>query len=119
MLAVTAPAVLRAGLEKAVTLAGAACDPAFIIAAAVFATEALAARGGGAARHGARLLHLPTAVCVAMLGSLCCRGGASLTLAPSIRTVPDATAACFSKRLAAVNVAHFGAASTMPATQSS
>ena len=111
--------MLRAGLEKAVTLAGAACDPAFIIAAAVFATEALAARGGGAARHGARLPLLPATVCDAMLESFRCRGGASINLAPTKRTMPSATAACNSTSLTALNVAHFGPATAMPDTQSS
>ena len=86
--------MLLAGLENAVTLAGAACDLAFLFAAAVFDTEALASRGGGAARHGARLLLLPTAVCEAMLEPLCCRGGASIARAPSKGTMPTATATC-------------------------
>ena len=72
MLAVTAPAVRRAGLEKAVTLVGAASDLAFTIATAVFTAEALASRGGGAARHGARLPLLPATVCDAMLEPLSC-----------------------------------------------
>ena len=121
MLAVTAPAMRLAGLEKAVTLAGAASDPAFIFTTAVFDAEAFAIRGGGAARHGAQLLFplLPAAVYDAMLESLSCRGGASLYLAPPIRTMPFATAACNSKRLAALNVANFRAAAAMPVTQSS
>ena len=120
MLAVTAPAVRLAGLEKAVTLAGAASDLAFLsnVATTMFATEALASRGGGAARHGARLL-LPAAVCDAMLESLSCRGGASINLAPPMRTMPDATATCLSTSLAALNLAHFGLAAAMPGTQSS
>ena len=119
MLAVTAPAVLWAGLEKAVTVVGAACDPAFIIAAAVFNAEALASRGGDAARHGARPLLLPAAVCDAMLEPLCCRGGASINLAPSIRTKPEATVTGMRKSLAALNLAHFGLATAMSDTQSS
>ena len=119
MLAVTAPAVLLAGLEKAVHLVGAACDLAFIFAAPVFAAEAFAVRGGGAARHGARPLLLPATVCDAMLEPLSCRGGASITLAPPIGTMPTATATCNSKSLAALNVAQFGAAAAMSATQSS
>ena len=118
MLAVTAPAVLLAGLQKAVDLVGAACNLAFIFAAAVFATEAFAVRGGGAARHRARPL-LPAAVCDAMLEPCSCWGSASINLAPPIRTMPDATAACNSTSLAALNVAHFRAAATMPGTQSS
>ena len=88
--------MLWAGLEKAVNLVGAACDLALFFAAAVFDTEALASRGGGAARHGARLLLplLPTAVCDAMLEPLCCRGGASIARAPSKGTMPTATATC-------------------------
>ena len=119
MLAVPTPAVSPAGLEKAVHLVGAASNPAFTIAAAMFAAEAFASIGGGAARHGARPLLLPAAVCDAMLEPLCCRGGASINLAPSIRTVSTATAACMSKSLAALNVAQFGAAAAMSATQSS
>ena len=119
MLAVTSPAVRLAGLEKAVDLVGAACDLAFIFAAAMFDTEAFAIRGGGAARHGARLPLLPAAVCDAMLESLSCRGGASINLAPPIRTMPSATATCVSTTLAALNVAHFRAATAMPGTQSS
>ena len=111
--------MLLAGLENAVTLAGAASDPAFIFTTAVFAAEALAVRRGGAARHGARLLLLPAAVCDSMLEPLCCRGGASVSLAPPIGTMPFATATCSSTSLAALNVAHFGAATAMSATQSS
>ena len=119
MLAVPPPAVRLAGLEKAVQLAGAACDLAFTIAAAVFTTEAFAIRGGGAARHGARLPLLPAAVCDAMLEPSCCRGGAPITLAPSIRTMPSATTTCLSKSLAALDVAHFRAGTAMSGTQSS
>ena len=121
VLAVPAPAVCLAGLEKAVTLVGTACDLAFTIAAAVFTTEALASRGGGAARHRARLPLLPAAVCDAMLEPLSCRGGASINLAPPIRTMPSATPTGMSKSLAALNVAHFRAhaAAAMSATQSS
>ena len=121
MLAVTAPAVRLAGLEKAVTLVGAACDLAFLTAtmATMFPTEALRLRRGGAARHGARLPLLPAAVCGAMREPLSCRGRASINFAPSIRTMPDATATGSSKSLAALNVAHFGPATAMPATQSS
>ena len=119
MLAVPGPAVRLAGLEKAVYLVGAACDPAFTIAAAVFTTKALAARGGGAARHRSRpLLHLPAAVFEAMLEPLCCRGGASINLAPAMRTMPDATPTHMSKSLAALNVAQFGVATAMSDTQS-
>ena len=119
MLAVTAPAVLPAGFEKAVTLVGAACDLAFLFAAAVFAAEAFAIRGGGAARHGARLLLLPATVFEAMLEPLCCGGSASINLAPSMRTMPSATATCLGTSLAALYVAHFGLAAAMSGTQSS
>ena len=119
MLAVTAPAVRLAGLEKAVTLAGAARNLALLFAAAVFATEAFTSRGGGAARHGARLPLLPAAVCDAMLESSCCRGGASINLAPPKGAMPSAPAACNSTSLAALNLAHFGLAAAMPDTQSS
>ena len=121
MLAVPAPAVRLAGLEEAVDSVGAASDLAFHFATAMFATEAFAVRSGVAARHGARLLLplLPAAVCATMLGSWCCRGGASIDLAPSIRTMPSATAACNSTSLAALDLAHFDLAAAMPATQSS
>ena len=118
---VTAPAVLLAGLERAIHLVGAACDPTFLssIATAMFVTEPLALRDGDAARHGARLLLLPATVCDAMLEPLSCRGGASITLAPPKGTMPSAPVACFSKSLAALDVAHFGLAAAMPDTQSS
>ena len=102
-----------AGLENAVTVVGAARDPAFFSATAMFVTEAIALRGGGAARHGARLPLLPAAVCEAMLEPLSCRRGASITLAPPIRTMPTATSTRLSKSLAALNVAHFRAAMTV------
>ena len=117
MLAVPPPAVRLAGLEKAVHPVGAACDLAFLFATAMFKAEAFAMRGGGAARHGARLPLLPAAVCGAMLEPLSCRGGASINLAPPKGAMPSATAACNSTSLATLNVAHFGAA--MTATQSS
>ena len=121
MLAVTAPAVLLAGLEKTVTFVGAASDRAFLFATAMFTAETPCIRGGGAVRHGARLplLLLPAAVFKAMLEPLCCRGGAPINLAPPMRTVSTATAKSFSKSLAALNVAHFRAATSMSATQSS
>ena len=119
MLAVTAPAVLLAGLEKTVHFVGAASDPAFTIAAAVFITEAFTRRGGGAARHGARLLLLPTAVCDAVLEPSCCRGGALINLALSMRAMSFATTTSISASFAALNVAHFRAATAMSDTQSS
>ena len=118
MLAVTAPAVLLAGLEKAVTFVGAASDLAFLSAATMSATEPLANTDGGAARHGARLL-LPTTVFDAMLESLYCRGGAFINLAPAKGAMPSATATSPSKSRAAPNVARFRAATAVPGTQSS
>ena len=118
MLAVTGPAVLLAGLEKAVTLVGAACDLA-LITAAVFTTEAFAIRRGGAARHGARLPLLPAAVFEAMLEPLSCRGGASINLAPAMRTMSSATSTSISASFAALDIAHFRAATAMTETQSS
>ena len=109
MLAVPAPAVRLADLEKAVHLVGAANDPAFIFATAMFDTKTLAVRSGDAARYGARLLLLPTAAG--------CRGGASINFAPAVRTMPDATATCLGTSLAALNVAHFEAATAMPDTK--
>ena len=119
MLAVPAPTVRAAGLEKAVTVVGAASDTACTIAAAVFTTETPLTRGGGAARHGARLLLLPATVFDAMLEPSCCRGGASINLAPTIGTMPNATATSLSTSLAALNVAHFGLATAMSDTQPS
>jgi len=119
VLAVTPPAVRRAGLEKAVTVVGAASHLAFIFAAAVFTTEALALNSSSAARHGARLLLLPAAVCVAMLEPLCCRGGAPINLAPAVSTMPATTATHFNTSLAALNVAHFLVATAVSDTQSS
>ena len=122
MLAVPTPAVSLAGLEKAVHLVGAASNPAFTIAAAMFAAEAFASICGGAARHGARPLLLPAAVCGAMLEPLCCRvnrGGASINVAVPLGTMPSATITCLGTSLAALDVAHFRAATAMPATQSS
>ena len=119
VLAVTAPTVRLAGLQKAVLVVGEACNPAFLSATAVLATEAFAIRGRGAARHGAQLLLPPAAVCYTMLKSSCCRGGAFLILAPAVSTMPSATTTGMSKRLAALNVAHFRAATAMPGTQSS
>jgi len=88
-------------------------------AAAMFTTEAFAIRGGGAARHGARSFLLPATVFDALLGPCSCWGRASIILAPPIRTMPTATAACNSTSLAALNVAHFLVATAVSDTQSS
>ena len=119
MLTVATPAVLLAGLEKAVRLVGAASDPAFFFAAAMFATEALAVRSGGAARHGARSLLLATAVFDAMLESTDCTGGASIELAPPMCTMLTTPISCNSTSLAALNIAYLCAATAVCCAKSS
>ena len=119
MLAVPTPAVLLAGLQKAVDLVGAASNLTFTIASIVLAVETPCTRGGGAARHGARLLLLPATVCDAMLEPLCCRGGAPINLAPAVSTMSATTATHFNTSLAALNVAHFLVATAVSDTQSS
>ena len=64
--AVTSATVRNAGLPHADHLVGAALEKAFACTAAVFATQSLADRGGGASRHGARLV-VTTAVFEAIL----------------------------------------------------
>ena len=60
----------------------------------VFATETLASRGGGAARHGARLL-VSAAVFEAMWRcTTACVCGAAIELARSVRTVLAAKTSC-------------------------
>ena len=59
------PTVRMAGQELADHYVGAACNKAWSCTAAVFSTETLAVRGGGAVRHRAWLL-LASAVSVAM-----------------------------------------------------
>jgi len=65
----------------------------------MFTTEAPSTCTGGAARHGALL---PATVSDAMLEPLSCWGSASITLAPTIRTMPGATATSLSNLLAAL-----------------
>ena len=113
MLAVTAPAVLLAGLEKAVTLAGAARDPAFTFAAAVFAADTLALRGGGAARHGARLPIAAVRNAMRFFHRFQ-TSGAACSLARSVRAMLLAEAACVCKRAAAFSLAHLLAATAVP-----
>ena len=114
--AVTKPTVRFAGLEPADHLVGAACNPAFACTAAMFGTETLALRSGGAVRHGALCFLLSTAVCDAMLEPLCCIGGATIRLALSIRTMLVTETACAGKGGAAFCLAHFvlAAATAMP-----
>ena len=98
---------------------GAAAEHTFSVAAAVFAAEALADRGGGAARHGARLL-VSAAVFEAMR-SRCrvCVAGASCKIARSICAMlgTDATSHCTSG--AAFLLAHFPAATAVLAAPAS
>ena len=105
--AVTFAAVLPAGLEPADHHVGATIDPAFTWTTAVLATETFAMRGGGAARHGARLL-VSTAVNEAMWrSSTLCVGGAALRLAFALCTMLAADTTCCSKSGAAFRLAHF------------
>ena len=91
---VTMPTVRMAGHDLGADhLVGAAGNKAWTFTAAVFATETLALRYGGAARHGARLL-LASAVSVAMrFFSSSQTGDATCKLALSIRTMFSAEAA--------------------------
>ena len=97
---------------------GAAAKHALAWTAAVFLAETLAFRGGGAARHGARLL-LSTSVFAAMRRSSGCVGGASCKLARSICTVLAADTACSCKRGAAFLLAHFPAGTAVLTAPSS
>ena len=82
-------------------------------ATAVLGTETLASKGGGAARHGARLVLLPT-VFDAMIRSITWTAGAAFILACSIGTMLDADTTCLSKSGAAFLPAHFRAATAVP-----
>mgnify|MGYP004293980417 CR=1 FL=1 len=83
---VTKPTVRLAGHDLGADhLVGAAGNKAWTWTAAVFGTETLAFRGGGAARHGARLPS--TTMDGAIATFLCCVCGASIKLALSVRTV--------------------------------
>lgn len=98
---------------------GAAAKHALAWTAAVFHAETLACRGGGAARHGARLV-LSAAVFAAIRRSTTvCVGGASCKLARSICTMLGADTTRFSKRGAAFLLAHCLAASAVLAAPAS
>ena len=85
--AVPVAAVRYAGLPLAsCLLVGAAAKHAFAWTAAIFCAEALAGRGGGAARHGARLL-LSAAVFATIRSARVCVCGASCKLARSMRAM--------------------------------
>ena len=71
MLAVTAPAVRLAGLEKTVYMVAAACDPALSATAAVLPAEPLANTGGGAARVKMKMLNLQTIRIIIVRAKLC------------------------------------------------
>ena len=115
---VTFATVCCAGLEPAADHhVGATIDPTFPFATAVFATETLAFRAGGAARHRARLL-FSTSVFEAMLRSMSWTAGAAIKLACSICTVLGAHATCYYKSGASLHLAHFCAATAMPTAPS-
>ena len=105
--AVTKPTVRCAGLELADHLVGASCNPAFAFTAAMFATETPGVRGGGAIRHGALWLLLPTTVCVAMLEPWHCVSNATIKLTLSICTMLAAETSCLNESGAAFRLAHF------------
>jgi hypothetical protein len=106
-----------AGLPLAHHLVGAAAKHALAFAAAVFCTETLAFRVGGAARHGARLLS--AAVFAAIRRSRGCVGGASCKLARSMRTVLGADTTRYCKSGAAFLLAHCLAATAVFAAPAS
>ena len=109
--AVTFAAVRAAGLEGADHLVGAACSVAFAWTAAVFSAETLADRGGGAARHGARLVYTTMDGAIATFLLRVC--GASIKLALSICAMltPDTPSKC--KSITTVNLAHFSTATAV------
>ena len=82
------------------------------ISTAVFCAETLAASGGGAARHGARL-PLPTAVFIANRRSTLCVGVAPCNLAGSICAMIDTDTTCLHKSGAAFLLEHFPAATAV------
>ena len=117
--AVPFAAVRFAGLPLgALHHVGAAAKHALAWTAAVFLAETLADRGGGAARHGARLL-LSAAVFAAMRRSRGCVRGASCKLAGSASAVLDTDTTCFCKSGAAFLLAHFLAATAVLAAPAS
>ena len=101
-----------AGLPFTHHLVGAAAKDALACTAAVFCAETLAFGGGGAARHGARLL-LSIAVFCAMRRSRASVGGASCKLARSMCTMLGTDATCLRKSGAAFLLAHFPAATAV------
>ena len=117
--AVPFAAVRYAGVPHASRpLVGATTKYALARTAAVFCAETLAFGGGGAARHGARLLS--TAVFAAMRRSTTvCVGGASFKLARSIRAMLGTDAVCVRKSGAAFLLAHFLAATAVLAASAS
>ena len=98
-------------------LVGAAAKHALAWTTAVFLAKTLAPRGGGAARHGARLLS--TAVFDAMRRSRVGVGGASCKRARSTRAMLPADTACYRKRGAAFLLSHFVATAVLAAPASS
>ena len=95
------------------------CNPTFTFTAAVFGAETLALRGGGAARHRARLVFLSTAVFSAMFISRMCVGAAAIKPAHSLCTMLAAETACYCKSAAAFHLAHFRVATAMLNTPTS
>ena len=99
-------------------LVWAAGNKAWTWTADVFLTETLANRGGGAARHGARL-HLASAVSGAMRSfSRCQTSGAACKPAMSIRAMFGAKTTSCSKSGATFHFAHFRPATAVLDTPS-
>ena len=87
-------------------LVGAAAKHALAYPAAVFCAETLAFGGGGAARHGARLLS--AAVFEAMRRSTTVRvAGASFKLARSVRAMLDTDTTCLHTSVATFLLSRF------------
>ena len=96
-----------AGFEPADHRVGAACNPALICTTAMLGTETPGARGGGAARHGARLMVSTTVYEAIWRSTTLCVGGAAIKLAHALSTMLDTDTTCFSKGSAAFCLAHF------------
>ena len=116
---VTKPTVRLAGHDLGVGhLVRAATNKARTYTATMFGAETLANRGGGAVRHGARLLPASAMVFAIRFFSRCQTSGAACKLALSIRTMFNAETACFSNSGASFHLAHFRFATSMYVTPS-
>ena len=116
---VTKSTVLFAGHDLGTDhLVRAARNKAWTCTAAVFGTKTLALRGGGAARHGARLLLVSTVSGAMRSFRSFQTSGAPCKLALSIRTMFGAKTACTSKSVATFHFADFRAAAAVLATPS-